>query len=62
MKDLIAIIVILLILGLAIGYIIIAKKGGVKCIGCPSGSNCRSYKSKEESCNCGCCDCSKTNE
>lgn len=40
MKNLIVIAVIIVILGLAIGYIIKQKKKGVKCIGCPSGGNC----------------------
>lgn len=54
MKNLIAIIVILVILGLAIGYIVKQKKNGAKCIGCPSGGSCSSKK-------CGCCDCSEEN-
>lgn len=58
MNNLIAIIVILLILGLAIGYIIKAKKNGVKCIGCPSGGSC-SAKNNGKGCSCGCCDCSE---
>ena len=40
MKDLITLIIILVILGFAIGYIVRSKKKGVKCIGCPSGGNC----------------------
>ncbi len=40
MKNLIAIIVILVVLGLATAYIVRSKKKGVKCIGCPSGGNC----------------------
>ena len=55
MKNLIATIVILLILGLAIGYIVNQKKKGVKCIGCPSGGNCPSKNS-------GCCSCSEENK
>ncbi len=47
MKDIIAVIVILIILGIAIGYIVRSKKKGVKCIGCPSGGDC----SKCNSCN-----------
>lgn len=46
MKDLIAVIVILVVVALAIGYIVRSKKKGVKCIGCPSGGKCGS-------CNCG---------
>lgn len=32
--------IVLLIVGVAIGYIIKEKKRGVKCIGCPAGANC----------------------
>ena len=28
------------IIGLAVGYLIRAKKKGVKCIGCPNGAAC----------------------
>ena len=38
--------VIVLIVGLASGYVIKAKKSGKKCIGCPAGG-CKN-------CNCGC--------
>lgn len=40
MGNIIAIILIVLILGLAITYIVRAKKKGVTCIGCPSGESC----------------------
>ena len=46
MTDIIVIAIVAVIVGLALRYIIKAKKRGVKCIGCPSaGSGC--------SCNCG---------
>ena len=38
--DIIVIAVIALILGLAVFYIIKAKKSGKKCIGCPDGASC----------------------
>lgn len=41
MTDIIVVVVILIILSLAVGYIIYSKKKGVKCIGCPSGGNCK---------------------
>ncbi|MBR6523040.1 MAG: FeoB-associated Cys-rich membrane protein [Clostridia bacterium] len=47
MKNIIVIAIIIVILGLAIGYIIKAKKSGARCIGCPSGGKC----------SCGCSDC-----
>lgn len=40
MKDIIIIIVLIAIFGCSIGYIIRAKKNGVKCIGCPMGGSC----------------------
>lgn len=41
MENLIIIGIIVLILGLAIGYVIKEKKNGRKCIGCPStGCSC----------------------
>lgn len=55
MKNIIVIIIIAIILGLAIGYIIRQKKKGVKCIGCPSGKTCASKKSG--SCSGSCCNC-----
>ena len=51
MKDLIAILVIVLIISLAIRYIIKSKKNGVKCIGCPYQKECAS-KNKNTNCNC----------
>ena len=38
--DIVLIIVIALILGLAVIYIINAKKNGQKCIGCPYAKEC----------------------
>jgi len=38
--DIIVAVVIVLILAAAAGYVIKAKKRGVKCIGCPEGCNC----------------------
>ena len=45
MENIILIVVIAAILGLAVWYVIRSKKKGQKCIGCPSG-NC-------ENCQCG---------
>ena len=52
MKDLILITVLLLILGLAVFYIVRAKKKGVKCIGCPSNAQC---SGKCAGCSGNCC-------
>ena len=49
MDNLVIIGIVMLILGLAIGYVVKAKKSGRKCIGCPS-SGC--------SCSGGCNGCS----
>lgn len=71
MGNLIAITVIVLILGSAIGYIVKAKKSGVHCIGCPAGGSCSGHCStnedtvkKADTIECGChtgtgCDCSE---
>jgi hypothetical protein len=40
MADFIAIVIIVMILGLAIRYIYKEKKKGVHCIGCPSAGAC----------------------
>ena len=50
MTDIIVIAVVAVIVGLALRYIIRAKKKGVKCIGCPQGGKC----AQRESCT-GCC-------
>ena len=46
MENVILVLVIAAILGLALWYVIRAKKKGQKCIGCPSGG-CKE-------CSCGC--------
>ncbi|MBQ8200160.1 MAG: FeoB-associated Cys-rich membrane protein [Clostridia bacterium] len=38
MTDIIIVLVLLVVIGLAAGYVIKAKKSGSKCIGCPEGS------------------------
>ncbi len=53
MTDLIIAVIIIVILGLAITYVVKAKKSGAKCIGCPSAGNCSSHN-KQSSCHCGC--------
>ena len=42
MTDLTALLILGIILGLAVSYIVKAKKKGVKCIGCPAGGSCPS--------------------
>ena len=42
MENVIALLVLVIILGLAVSYMVKAKKKGVKCIGCPAGGSCPS--------------------
>lgn len=42
LTDIITIIILVLILGVAVGYLIIQNKKGVKCIGCPHANSCSS--------------------
>lgn len=44
MADLIVVLIIVLITGVAIRYIIKEKKKGNRCIGCPSAATCPSAK------------------
>lgn len=53
--DFVIIGIIAVLLGLAIGYIVKAKKSGRKCIGCPDSSSCSGHCS---SCSSGCSCCS----
>ncbi len=53
LENIIVILVIGAILGLAVWYVIRAKKKGVKCIGCPSGTKCTGHCSGCSG-NCGC--------
>lgn len=52
MGTVIAVLVIAHIIGGALAYIIVAKKKGKKCIGCPDSSSC-SGKCSSCSCYCG---------
>ena len=40
LENILIIVVLGAIVGLALGYVIRAKKKGAKCIGCPSGASC----------------------
>ena len=51
MDNLILLLVIGLILGLAVGYVYKSKKRGVKCIGCPDAKGCSGSCG---GCSCGC--------
>ncbi len=51
MQDFIVLFIIIIILGLAIGYIVKQKRNGAKCIGCSDSSSCSTDKKNE--CGCG---------
>ena len=51
MKNLIVILILILVIGMALYYIIKQKKNGTKCIGCPMGGCCPSKG--DGNCNCG---------
>ena len=51
MDSIAVIAIVCAIVALAVGYIIKAKKRGVKCVGCPDGGSCGGSCG---SCNCGC--------
>lgn len=53
MEDFIIIAILIIIVGLASGYVIKAKKSGKKCIGCPDGC-CGIKGDKSSSCSCCC--------
>ena len=44
MKTAIIILILLLEIGLAIGYLIREKKKGSRCIGCPYSQECQKYR------------------
>lgn len=45
--DYIALIIIFAVVVSAVVYIVLQKKKGVKCIGCPHSSKCCKYKSRQ---------------
>lgn len=57
MENIISIIIIVVIVGLAAFYVYKAKKSGKKCIGCPDGCSCGKTEKKASSCggDCSCC-------
>lgn len=57
MENFIIIAVLVLILGVALSYVIKAKKSGKKCIGCPNSATCGSKS--DGGCSGNCCNCQK---
>ncbi|MBQ5328686.1 MAG: FeoB-associated Cys-rich membrane protein [Oscillospiraceae bacterium] len=53
MENIIIIVILAVIVGLAGWYIYKAKKSGKKCIGCPEGCSC---SAKNTGCACSCCE------
>lgn len=53
MKDLVFLVILAVILGLAIWYVIKSGKSGRKCIGCPNGNCCPSGMHAKTGCSCG---------
>jgi hypothetical protein len=53
MVDIIITVILVAIIGVAIIYIVKAKKNGAKCIGCPAGGNCTHKQKKGTGCGCG---------
>lgn len=53
MEDIIIIVIIAAIVGLAGWYVYKAQKSGKKCIGCPEGCSC---SAKNTGCACSCCE------
>ncbi len=52
MNEFIVWAIIFAILGSAVGYIVVQKKKGVKCVGCASETPCACLQEKEHSCAC----------
>ena len=46
MKNVVAVIFIILVLYFAISYIIKQKRDGIKCIGCPDADKCKNSSGK----------------
>lgn len=56
MENIIIIVILLVIVGLAARYVYKAKKSGRKCIGCPDSCNCSSGNGASGCSGCsGCC-------
>lgn len=55
MDNLIIVVVLALIIGVAVAYVVRAKKNGVKCVGCPDGKECG--KNGTSPCGGGCSGC-----
>lgn len=55
MTDIIIVAVVLVIIALAAGYVIRARKSGRKCIGCPDSGSCSGHCA-------GCCGCGTHND
>ncbi len=41
MTDILVIAIVVIVIGLAVGYVVKEKKRGAKCIGCPNSKTCQ---------------------
>lgn len=48
LATLIAVIALIVVVGLAVGYIVREKRRGSKCIGCPFAEGCERYGGKHD--------------
>lgn len=48
MENIIAAVILLALVGGAAGYLIKAKKNGVKCVGCPAGGSCSAARKTKQ--------------
>ena len=53
MVDLVILLILAGIIGLAIGYIVKEKKKGTRCIGCPDSGSCGKCNGCSGGCSCG---------
>lgn len=53
MADFIVIAILVAAVGAAMGYIVKAKKKGVRCIGCPAAGTCSGKHQEASGCSCG---------
>lgn len=54
MIDIVLVLILLLIIGVAVAYIVRAKKSGAKCIGCPASGACLGKNGGQSACHGGC--------
>ena len=53
MADFIIAGILIIVVGIAVAYIVKAKRKGVKCIGCPASGHCSAKQEAHSACSCG---------